>query len=223
MFLVAITSAFRLALTKDCKNTTLARIRQLLRTSRGDLLQFLAPSSGHWNDAFFRSSIMLYVVLSRDPNSRLLPRCPPPRWERRQPRHVRHPSRERAQADRAPRVPPKISRSFLLISSRVLWQRNRSISRNPSLDLETPHPRTRVNPVFETWKNVTFLTPRHLFRVASGLESMVVASLCLCEKSSLLTPRYVRTSGGFGPMCRDSACAMTSPSAFVIRSCCNIY
>src|SRR5258708_38757345 len=39
-----------------------ARIRQLLRTSRGGLLQFLAPSSGHWNDAFFRSSIMLYVV-----------------------------------------------------------------------------------------------------------------------------------------------------------------
>jgi hypothetical protein len=68
-----------------------------------------------------------------------------------------------------------------------------------------------------------FLTPRHAFRVASGLESMVVASLCLCERSSLLTPRYVRTSGGFGPMCRDSACAMTSPSAFVILSCCNIY
>src|ERR1700731_4621345 len=47
--------------------------------------------------------------------------------------------------------------------------------------------------------------------------------LCLCERSSLLTPRYIRTSGGFGPTCRDSAWPITSRSAFVIRSCCNRY
>jgi hypothetical protein len=51
----------------------------------------------------------------------------------------------------------------------------------------------------------------------------LVASLCLCERSSLLTPRYIRTSGGFGPTCRDSAWLITSRSAFVIRSCCNRY
>src|SRR6266567_6972944 len=42
MFLVATTLGFRPVLAKDCKNTTLARIRQLLRTCLGDLLQFLA-------------------------------------------------------------------------------------------------------------------------------------------------------------------------------------
>jgi hypothetical protein len=40
--------------------------------------------------------------------------------------------------------------------------------------------------------------------------------LCLRERSSLSTPRYIRTSGGFGPTCRDSACPITSRSAFVM-------
>src|SRR6516225_5608418 len=48
--------------------------------------------------------------------------------------------------------------------------------------------------------------------------------LCaLCERSSLFTPRYIRTSGGTGPTCRDSASSKTSRSAFVIRFCCNRY
>jgi hypothetical protein len=37
----ATTLGFRPALAKDCKNTTLARLRQLLRTVFGDSLQFL--------------------------------------------------------------------------------------------------------------------------------------------------------------------------------------
>jgi hypothetical protein len=38
----ATTSAFPRALVKDCKNTILAKTRQLLRTFLGDLLRFLA-------------------------------------------------------------------------------------------------------------------------------------------------------------------------------------
>jgi DNA-binding Xre family transcriptional regulator len=55
----ATTSGFRPALAKDCKNTTLARICQLLRTFLGDLLQFLAFLQ---NDRHDYSSDILKVV-----------------------------------------------------------------------------------------------------------------------------------------------------------------
>jgi hypothetical protein len=59
----ATTSGFRPALAKDCKNTTLARIRQPLRTFLGDSQQFLAFLQN--NEPDYSSDILKLVQAER--------------------------------------------------------------------------------------------------------------------------------------------------------------